>query len=298
MTWYILNGPIRHEYDEIAVIFANTGEEREETLEFVRNCDQHFGFGTTWIEAVVHRGERRAPTARVVDFDSATRIGAISGPFEQVIQKYGIPNQKFKECTRNLKQRPIEAYLRDILGWGKGYDLAIGIRADEIDRLSTQAAARRIIYPLVSRPATTKPQVNEWWRRQPFRLRLKGYEGNCAWCWKKSLRKHITLMRENPSIFDFPHRMESLYGYIGPEFRKDTSAHPLPEGYRRTFFRGNRGVGDIWDESQRRGNSFVPAPDDHVTYDNFDPALDAGGGCEESCEVFSDEDASDDQEND
>lgn len=298
MTWFILNGPMRDEYDEIVVVFANTGEEREETLEFVRDCDAHFGFDVAWVEAVVHHNTRRANSARTVTFATATRMNAENGPFEQSIRKYGIPNQKFKDCTRNLKQKPIEAYLRDHLGWGRDYDLAIGIRPDEIDRLSSQAIARRIVYPLVSRWPMTKPQVNEWWRQQPFRLRLKGYEGNCAWCWKKSLRKHITLLRENPAYFAFPHRMESTYAYHGPEFRKDTSAAPLPDGYRRTFFRANRSVQDLWHENLLHGDDFTPAADDHVVYAAFDPALDVGGGCEESCEVFSDEDAYDDEEND
>ena len=292
MTWHILNGPLYDEYDEIAVVFANTGEEREETLEFVRDCDRHFGFGTRWIEAVIHHNQRKAPTARLVSFETATRMNAENGPFEQHIRKHGIPNQKFKDCTRNLKQKPIEAYLRDELGWGKDYDLAIGIRADEVDRISSAAKQRRIIYPLVSSPPTTKAQVNEWWRRQPFRLQLKGYEGNCAWCWKKSMRKHITLYRERPELFDFPRRMEQTYPRVGPEFLKDpaTRERPIEPDYVRTFFRGSLSVEDIARESARRGDSFVPAPDDHVIYDQFDPDLDVGGGCEESCEVFADED--------
>lgn len=291
MTQYILNGPIREEYDEVAVIFANTGEEREETLEFVKECDDYFGFGTVWIEAVIHHNQRKAPTARVVNFETATRMNAEMGPFEQHIRKHGIPNQKFKDCTRNLKQKPIEAYLRDELGWGKDYDLAIGIRSDEMDRISASQAQRRIIYPLVSHLPTTKKQVNEWWRQQPFRLRLKGYEGNCTWCWKKSRRKQITLLRENPSLFDFPRRMERLYSKVGPEFLKDpaTRRSPLPPDYKRTFFRGNASVEDIEEESARRGEDFLPAEDDHTNYEEFDPELDVGGGCEESCEVFGDE---------
>ena len=231
MTWYILNGPIRDEYDEIEIVFANTGEEREETLIFVKQCQAHFGWDVKWIEAVVHHGERKSNTHRLVDYGTATRMNAIDGPFEQSIRKYGIPNTEARDCTRNLKQRPIESFLKS-LGWGTDYDLAIGIRADEMDRVSPLAARRRLIYPLISNPKTTKPMVNEWWRRQPFRLQLKGYEGNCAWCWKKSMRKHITLMRENENLYRFPHRMEILYDHIGPEFRKaergDTDK-PLPK---------------------------------------------------------------------
>ena len=33
--------------DNVLVIFANTGREREETLEFVDKCDKHFNLGET-----------------------------------------------------------------------------------------------------------------------------------------------------------------------------------------------------------------------------------------------------------
>lgn len=290
MTWLALNTSFRVRYDEIAVVFANTGEEREETLGFVHKCDQHFGFGVVWVEAVIHHNQRKAPTARVVTFDTATRMNAEMGPFEQHIRKHGIPNAKFKDCTRNLKQVPIEAYLRDELGWGRDYDLAIGIRNDEIDRVSPRAAERRIVYPLVSDFPMSKPQVNDWWRQQPFRLNLRGYQGNCAWCWKKSMRKHITLIREDPSLYDFPRRMEALYPHVGPEFRKQPHemSSPLAPGYRRAFFRGGKLVSEIEAESVARGENFVPSQDDHLDYEDFD--LDVGGGCEETCEVFAEED--------
>ncbi len=44
-------------YDFI-VVFANTGLEHPKTLDFVHNCDTHFGFKTVWVEGVVHYGER------------------------------------------------------------------------------------------------------------------------------------------------------------------------------------------------------------------------------------------------
>ena len=250
-------------------MFANTGQENEQTLAFVRDCDAYFGFNTVWIEAVQFHGERRAAAFKIVDFDSASRDGA---PFEDAIRKYGIPNAKFKDCTRNLKQNPIEAYAKSC-GWPLGtYDLAIGIRADEIDRMSAYASKRRIVYPLISDHPMTKPKINSWWAAQPFRLRLKGYQGNCKWCWKKSFRKHFTLISETPEIYDFPRRMEKIYGCVGPEFLKRNADKPLPTDYRRVFFRGNKSVDDL----------FAAAV--------FDPEYDVGAGCEESCEVFADED--------
>jgi hypothetical protein len=285
MTNWILNS-WKNRYAEILVVFANTGQENEQTLEFIRDCDAHFGFKTVWIEAVQFHGVRRAAGFKIVNFDTASRNGA---PFEDAIKKYGIPNQKFKDCTRNLKQKPIEAYAISV-GWKrKTYDLAIGIRADEIDRMSAAAATRRLVYPLISPHPMTKPKINAWWAAQSFRLQLKGYQGNCKWCWKKSLRKHLTIIDENPSAYDFPRRMEGLYGKVGPEFLKGptTWRGPLSADYRRTFFRGNMSVEDLFAEYERRKDRFNRAGDDATV---FDPDFDLGAGCEESCEVFADED--------
>lgn len=284
MTKWIMDNWLDR-YEFISIVFANTGQENEETLEFIRDCDDHFGFETIWIEGVQFPGERRSPGFMRVNFETASRDGA---PFEAAIAKYGIPNQKFKDCTRNLKRKPIEAYCRSI-GWEFGsYDLAIGIRCDEIDRMSSDAG-RRIVYPFITDQPTTKPQVNSFWARQPFRLRLKGYQGNCKWCWKKSMRKHLTIISENPSAYDFPRRMEATYALHGPEFLKDpaTRIDPLPPGYRRTFFRGNLSVDDLFAEFERKKDAFKPADDDAIV---FDASLDVGGGCEESCEVFGPDD--------
>lgn len=64
----------RDDYDMIFV-FANTGQENEETLEFVQKCADHFGFPVVWVEAVVHHGKRKASTHRIVDFETASRDG-------------------------------------------------------------------------------------------------------------------------------------------------------------------------------------------------------------------------------
>jgi hypothetical protein len=284
--WLLDHNDQFRRWEEIVVVFANTGQENEETLEFVKECDDHFGFNTVWIEAVQFLGERRSASFRIVDFKTADRAGRT---FEDSIKKYGIPNQKFKDCTRNLKQKPIEAYAKSI-GWRKGsYELAIGIRADEIDRCSTAARERGIIYPLAKIHPMTKPKINFWWEQQPFRLRLKHWQGNCKWCWKKSKRKHFTILRHQPEAFDFPERMEEEFGLIGPEFLHDKSTRhsPLPEDYRRTFFRGNVSAKDLKKEFRERGHLIADAEDQAQ---EFDPELDVGGACGDSCEVFSDED--------
>lgn len=286
MTWWLLKNAA-HLWDEIKIVFANTSQEHENTLIFVERCDRELfaplGHRVVWIEAVQHHNERKSASARVVSFDTAARDGSV---FEDMIRKYGIPNQKFKACTRALKLRPIEDCCETVFGWAKNsYQTAIGIRADEIDRVSEERHARQIIYPLIEMIKRTKPQINTWWSFQPFRLGLKGYQGNCAWCWKKSLRKHLTLIDTTPEIYDFPARMENQYGTTGPEFLKPG----LPSDYRRVFFRGNLSVRDLFEQhaSKKAAGNLVLADDDAAVYDY---ELDTGAACgEESCEVFSDE---------
>lgn len=270
---------MRGEYDVIRTVFANTGQENEETLRFVDQCDKAFGLDVVWVEAEVSAERGQGTRGRVVDFNTAARAGE---PFEAVIAKYGIPNANYPHCTRELKGNPIRAYAKSI-GWTTGtYDTAIGIRTDEIDRMVPSAKDQRLIYPLVSRFPHTKPKVNEFWARQPFRLNLKGYQGNCKWCWKKSLRKHLTIITETPEAYDFPERMEREHALSGAGVGA------------RVFFRGPRSTQDIRETAKR---PFTPATDDARQYQvdlldwlSFNGPLDAdidldACGAGESCEV-------------
>lgn len=267
------------DYDEIKCVFANTGQENEETLAFVQRCDEAFGLNVIWIEAETNPLRGVGQQARVVSLESADRNGRV---FEAMIAKHGIPNKNFPHCTRELKTRPIQAHMRAI-GWTPGsYDTAIGIRVDEFDRMAPDAKKKRIIYPLISPFPHRKIDVNQFWERQPFRLQLKGYEGNCKWCWKKSLRKHLTIITEHPEHYDFPERMEREKAHVGPG----------QTGEPRVFFREGRTAGAL--RRLAATTAFIPAVDDARQYQPdlfrpFNEDLDIGGDCSESCEVdFSD----------
>ena len=264
-----------HKYDEVIVTFANTSQENEQTLEFVDRVSRHWDIPVVWLEAVVHHDQRKGSTHKIVDFKTAARNGEV---FEEVIKKYGIPNPDFQPCNRELKVNPMNSYCRS-LGWKKGtYDTAIGIRADEIDRINPNYREQSLIYPLAFDYPITKPLINDFWQRQPFRLELKGYEGNCKWCWKKSLRKHLTLITEHPEWYDFPERMEREYGFAGARVEGDTKP--------RVFFRQYQNVRDLRELAAL--GRFTPADDDSVIYpelDLFGFDLDSSYGCTESCEV-------------
>lgn len=240
------------DYDFI-VMFANTGLEHPKTLDFIHQCDIMLGFNTIWVEASVYHDERKGTGYKIVDYFSASRKGE---PFEEVIKKYGIANQNYPHCTRELKLSPMTVYRKenDLME----HPCAIGIRYDERRRVSpSQQEKFNIIYPLVDDFPTDKIEVLDFWKNQPFDLEIDEFEGNCLGCFKKSQKKQFMQIERDPSAFDFFRRMEQLHG-------KD-----------RLIFRGNLDVDGLFKMyDELKGSDVDQIPD----YEN--------GGCSESCEMF------------
>jgi hypothetical protein len=274
MWCYLLYGDTH----DIRATFVNTGCEHEETLRFVRDCDTHIFKGTLdWIEAVTN-GPRKGPTAVKVTYETASRNGE---PFEAAIRKHGVFGPTHPQCTSRLKTEPM-LWWRKQNGWPpKTYDTAVGIRADEIDRVSAQRERDRIVYPLIQ-AGFTKQHVNDIMSELPWRLRLPGeHYGNCTWCWKKSKRKLLTLAKDSPEVFDFPKRMEAQYGH--------TDVAGTGGGKHRTFFRGNLSACDLIQlANTTQFDPYVPKQTETMFDPSFDPNLDVGGGCGESCEIGAD----------
>jgi hypothetical protein len=265
----------RNKYN-MAIVFANTGEENEETLKFVDNCSKLFDVNIVWVEANVNKKIRKGTTHKIVDFKTASRNGE---PFEEVIKKYGIPNQAFSHCNREMKLRPIHSYIKNDLGWKNNYKTAIGIRYDEIDRMVVDRSTYNIIYPLIEFKKMTKQKINHWWSQQEFRLNLKGYQGNCKTCWKKSFKNLYTIAKENPNYFDFFKRMEDLYGKVTPLERKPI-LDDNGEIKMNTFFRGGKSVDEIMKESKTFYGKVIDSHKEcSYQMDLFDET--------ESCDIFS-----------
>jgi 3'-phosphoadenosine 5'-phosphosulfate sulfotransferase (PAPS reductase)/FAD synthetase len=187
---------------EKLVVFANTGKEKEETLEFVDKCDKEFNLNVVWLEAKVNKEKGKGTSYRIVDFKTASRNGE---PFEAVISKYGLPSKLYRHCTRELKEVPIHKYAKKILG--KEYKTAIGIRADEPHRISNN---KKYVYPLYTM-GFTEEIVRSWWSRQDFDLGIKDYQGNCDICFLKSKRKKLTILSETPELAVWWDKMEQKY---------------------------------------------------------------------------------------
>jgi len=250
-------------------LFANTGQEDEETLIFVHECDVRWNLGVIWVEAVISPVKGAGTKHKIVTFETACRDKSL---FVAMCAKYGLPNNGFMHCTRELKLRPMISYVRSI-GWkAKTYYTALGIRADEADRMNSNYEEEKLFYPLV-KTGETKISVNMWWNKQAFNLNLQEHYGNCTWCWKKSIRKHKTIAVERPEVFDVPRYLEENYSDAGAGDQT------------RRMFRSNRTTQDIFKLAQE---PFEPFVDNNPHFDSMVDEQDQSSGCSESCEVFSD----------
>jgi hypothetical protein len=278
INWLLLNEPNK----EYKFVFANTGEENEETLIFVNEVSKFFNIDIIWLEY-----ERSS--FNIVNFETAYRSHNPieiknkwkNHPFRKHISHFGISNIQNNTCSRDMKKETIKRYMSSV-GWKPSkYKTAIGIRADEMDRLG------EYYYPLAEYNIT-KPIINKFWNSMPFRLNLKGYEGNCKTCWKKSDRKLVTIFRENPEKFEFFKQMEQEFEeFVKPERDKNKIAFPI------RFFRESKTIKDI--EQMSKNKKILNAIDDTQLI-NFQTSLlhngkeleiiDISNGCEESCEAF------------
>jgi hypothetical protein len=266
---------------DMRFIFANTGQEYEQTLEFGDRCDREFNLGIVWVEAVTNPIHGKGVRHKVVDFKTASRNGE---PFESFTAKEGVPGLSHPKCSERLKAYAIESY-KNSIGWSKCKH-AIGIRIDEDHRVSEWAIKKyNLVYPFVSWRPTDKIDVNNFWEDQDFNLELLEHQGNCKTCWKKSDKKLFRLYHEDPQAFEFFNRMEQRYQHIKPntgapiydeEGEEIARTKPGP----RVFFRNHRSTVDLIAQAKVYNLSQLQQ------FTMFDD--DAYSSCSESCESYSD----------
>lgn len=230
----------------VAVAFANTGKEREETLRFVYECGQRWNVSIAWLEwrdtrrAYINKEIAVPETFEVVGYNSAARNGE---PFEALINmKQRLPNSFERWCTQYLKVNCLTAYAGQVLGCNPGqYAEVIGIRADEPVRLEN-GRARKIVdgrdlrWPLAD-AGVTKADVMDFWRQQDFDLGLEPWEGNCDFCFMKGKGIRKRILRDTPALSSWWNQQEiNQDGW----FDKRDTVRELQEQVRTTpsFFDG------------------------------------------------------------
>ncbi len=200
MLWRILQSHGGRLPDDVVVLFANTGKEMPETLDFVQECSDRWGVPITWLEY------RDSPERfAVVTHATASRDGE---PLAAVIAKRKfLPNPVARFCTVEAKILTMSRYLNSI-GWTE-WDSVIGFRADEPKRVAklrgnpsggTKGVER--IAPLAD-AGISVDDITSFWATQPFDLRLpningRTMHGNCDLCFLKGADQVLSLIREAP----------------------------------------------------------------------------------------------------
>ena len=121
---------------DVIYLFANTGLENNETLDFVKAMEDNWGIKVVWLEAVVNPEHGKGITHRVTSYEKAFRVNQYKGenhPYHAFVRKHGIPNATYKQCSDRLKELVIEDYKKK--NGLKGVKHALGMRFDEPNRV-------------------------------------------------------------------------------------------------------------------------------------------------------------------
>jgi len=203
--------------EDVVVIFANTGREMPETLDFVNDCSTNWNVPIIWVERYANAipddtkkyGKKYSYETIIVDYEHCSRNGL---PFEALIQaKAYAPNPVARFCTVELKIRAISDYMKTYVCGDEVYTGAIGIRADEERRAhkmhGTKEGKQERYLPLWL-DGITKHDVFDFWESQNFDLNLPNNNGttdwgNCDLCFLKGFSKKLSIIKARPDLADW-----------------------------------------------------------------------------------------------
>jgi hypothetical protein len=198
-------------------VFANTGMERPETIDFLKNIEKHWGIDLIKVEGVYSTEMGVGIKHKIVEWDELDMKAKV---FENAIEHKnkgdysGLPNQAAPFCSGTMKTMPIEHFAKTYLE--KDYLMAIGMRKEDMPKRITWAEIReekRKIYPLITdfEYPIGQHELNIWWSKQPFKLEIHGKLGNCELCWKKSTTNLVETIRHGTRFVDWIRTMEAKY---------------------------------------------------------------------------------------
>jgi len=226
--------------EDVHVLFANTGKEMPETLDFVRECSERWAVPIVWLEYADHDTPQQR--WRIVDHATASRNGE---PFADLIGRNRLlPNPVTRICTSELKIRPMKLYAQQVLGF-EHWEVVIGYRADESRRVAKLSRPHREPYdrsaPL-AKTGISAADVGAFWAVQPFDLALpniggKTMKGNCDLCFLKGAKQVYSLIREQPERADWwaaqESRIKSNGAGDGHLFRNDRPSYAAMQALAR-----------------------------------------------------------------
>lgn len=179
-------------FKNVVMVFCNTGQERLETIEFLKNLDNYIKFPLYLLEGNFDNPHKVG--YRVKNWSS---LSMKSEPFQNCIDYLnrnswtGVPNQNTPYCSDYLKTRPARAFAKDYFGTVL-FTSMLGYRKEDIPKrvtLSALLASKGKYYaPMIENfeVPVGLSGLNSFWSQMPFKLELNSRRGNCKLCWKKS----------------------------------------------------------------------------------------------------------------
>jgi len=212
--------------EDLYVVFANTGKEMPQTLDFVRDCADKWDCKIHWLELEI-ADERPVYRTKEVNYETASRKGE---PFEALIQRRKmLPNPVMRMCTQELKMNVMKRFMKE--KGHKEWTNVVGLRYDEPRRVAKQnrqndsnANAWDSVCPLYQDKITVK-EILEFWQKNNFDLKLTSENGqttagNCDLCYLKGTKTLTKIIKEKPDLADWWIAQEEK---IDATFRKDGS---------------------------------------------------------------------------
>jgi hypothetical protein len=191
-------------------VFANTGREMPATIMFIKRWMEYLETPINLLETQTYLHQRKSSGFKLVT--EWMDLSMDGEPFEQMVEKYGLPSIAFPHCTRELKINPIKNFIKEHLGLKKGeYEEAIGYRFDELHRAA--AFRKGYVFPLIEQ-RVTKEIVKDFWLNGDmvkWDLALEDFEGNCDFCFKKSWGKLEKMRDKHPNRLLFWNNLEEKY---------------------------------------------------------------------------------------
>jgi 3'-phosphoadenosine 5'-phosphosulfate sulfotransferase (PAPS reductase)/FAD synthetase len=191
--------------DDAIVVFANTGKEVEETLEFINDCSVNWQVPIVWLEFIADK-----PGFKVVNYANASRLGE---PFEALITKKNyLPNTFARFCTSDLKVNLIDKYMKSIDI--EEYVTFVGIRADEPRRVAKMKDNKNIKETPLATANIAVNDVLDFWDKQTFNLQTITVNGNsllsnCDLCFLKKQTHLLSLVKDKPERANWWINMEN-----------------------------------------------------------------------------------------
>lgn len=200
-------------------VFCNTGQERPQTIDFLKDIVKYWNIPLNIIEGVYSDETGVGVKSKLVDFETLDMTGRVFSEAIGQLNKHkwtGVPNTATPYCSDYLKTLVSHDFARKIFGTTK-YIKAIGYRKEDMPKRVTiyeLKEDKKRIAPLLTdfEQPIGQRELNIFFENEPFKLEIHSKLGNCELCWKKSQKDLIESIQFGTRFIDWHKQHEEKYG--------------------------------------------------------------------------------------